>query len=106
MRVPVISVSNIPLMPSWVGNVTITKSQLTILRRPPISRRRLHLMVPGKAGNRRKYGGITTRHGFKKGDYVEATQGKKTFFGWVSEDTEKQVLVSDSLMEKIGAIHS
>ncbi|MBD2571114.1 RRXRR domain-containing protein [Anabaena lutea] len=87
---------------SWVGNVTITNAQFTILRRPPISRRQLHLMVPSKGGNRRKYGGTTTRHGFRKGDFVEATQGKKTFFGWVSGDTEKQVSVSDCNWKRLG----
>ncbi|MFO5526723.1 MAG: hypothetical protein ACLBM1_02620, partial [Cuspidothrix sp.] len=69
--------------------------QFTILRRPPISRRQLHLMVFSKGGNRRKYGGTITRHGFRKGDFVEANQGQKTFFGWVSGDREKQVSVSD-----------
>ncbi len=87
---------------SWVGNVTITELQFTILRRPPISRRQLHLMVFSKGGNRRKYGGTTTRHGFRKGDFVEATQGKKTFFGWVSGDTEKQVSVSDASWKRLG----
>jgi RRXRR protein len=86
----------------WVGAVTITDSQFTILRRPPISRRQLHLMVPSKGRNRRKYGGTTTRHGFRKGDYVEATKGKKTFFGWVSGDTEKQVSVSDASWKRLG----
>lgn len=87
---------------SWVGNVTITKSQFIILRRPPISRRQLHLMVPSKGGIRRKYGGTTTRHGFRKGDFVEAAKGKKTFFGWVSGDTEKLVSVSDVLWKRLG----
>nr|WP_292843121.1 RRXRR domain-containing protein [Nostoc sp. NMS8] len=87
---------------SWVGNVTITNSQFTVLRRPPISRRQLHLMVPSKGGNRRKYGGTTTRHGFRKGDFVEAIQGKKSFFGWVSGDTEKQVSVSDCNWKRLG----
>ncbi len=87
---------------SWVGNVNITNSQFTIVRRPPISRRQLHLMIPSIGGNRRKYGETTTRHGFKKGDYVEATQGKKTFFGWVSGDTEKQVSVSDASWKRLG----
>lgn len=41
-------------------------------------------MVPSRGGKRRKYGGTTTRHGFRKGDYVHATQGEKTFFGRVS----------------------
>ncbi|WP_414622080.1 RRXRR domain-containing protein [Calothrix sp. CCY 0018] len=87
---------------NWVGNVAITKSQFTILRRPPVSRRQLHLMVPSKGGNRRKYGGTTTRHGFRKGDFVKAIQGKKTFFGWVSGDTEKLVSVSDCDWKRLG----
>ncbi|PAX45772.1 RRXRR domain-containing protein [Brunnivagina elsteri] len=101
---------------SWVGYVTITNSQFTILRRPPISRRQLHLMVPSKGGTRRecagtedsvrqlrrKYGGTVTRHGFRKGDYVEAIQGNKTYRGWVSGDTEKQVSVSDQNWKRLG----
>lgn len=87
---------------TWVGKVIVTNSQFTILRRPPISRRQLHLMVRSKGGNRRKYGGTTTRHGFRKGDFVEATQGKKTIWGWVSGDTEKQVSVSDYNWKRLG----
>ncbi len=87
---------------SWVGKVEITASQFTVVRRPPISRRQLHLMVPSKGGKRRKYGGTTTRHGFRKGDYVHAKQGKKAFFGWVSGDTKTQVSVSDFDWERLG----
>jgi RRXRR protein len=87
---------------SWIGSVTITNSQFTVLRRPPISRRQLHLMVSSKGGNRRKYGGTTTRHGFRKGDFVKATQGKKSFFGWVSGDTENLVSVSDASWKRLG----
>ncbi len=54
----------------WRGQVTITNANFTVIRRPPISRRQLHLMVFTKGGNRRKYGGTVTRHGFRKGDYV------------------------------------
>lgn len=86
----------------WIGEVAITSAQFTIIRRPPISRRQLHLMVPAKGGVRRKYGGTVTRHGFRKGDYVEATQGNKTYFGWVSGDTEKQVSVSDQNWKRLG----
>lgn len=86
----------------WMGDVNITESQFTVVRRPPISRRQLHLMVPSIGGNRRKYGGTTTRHGVRKGDFVKATQGDKTFFGWVSGDTEKQVSVSDANWKRLG----
>ncbi|WP_227788980.1 RRXRR domain-containing protein [Nodularia sp. LEGE 04288] len=86
----------------WKGSVTITPALFTVIRRPPISRRQLHLMVPAKGGIRRKYGGTVTRHGFRKGDYVEATQGNKTYFGWVSGDTEKQVSVSDVSWKRLG----
>ena len=87
---------------SWVGGVDVTESQFTIVRRPPISRRQLHLMAFSSYGNRRKYGGTTTRHGFRKGDFVKASQGNKTFFGWVSGDTEKQVSVSDANWKRLG----
>jgi hypothetical protein len=87
---------------SWIGKVNITESQFTILRRPPISRRQLHLMVPAKGGIRRKYGGTVTKHGLRKGDYVKATQGNTTYFGWVSGDTEKQVSVSDQDWKRLG----
>jgi hypothetical protein len=87
---------------SWEGNVIITNSQFTIVSRPPISRRQLHLMTFSKGGNRRKYGGTVTKHGLRKGDYVKATQGNKTYFGWVSGDTEKQVSVSDQDWKRLG----
>jgi hypothetical protein len=86
----------------WKGDVTVTPAPFTVIRRPPISRRQLHLMVPSKGGIRRKYGGTVTRHGFRKGDYVEATQGNKTYRGWVSGDTEKQVSVSDADWKRLG----
>jgi hypothetical protein len=86
----------------WKGHLAITPSQFAIIKRPPVSRRQLHLMVPAKDGVRRKYGGTVTRHGFRKGDYVEATQGAKTYCGWVSGDTEKQVSVSDASWKRLG----
>jgi RRXRR protein len=87
---------------SWFGSVVITPTVFAIIRRPPVSRRQLHLMVPAKGGIRRKYGGTVTRHGFRKGDYVQATQGDKTYRGWVSGDTEKQVSVSDANWKRLG----
>jgi len=86
----------------WRGSVTITSAPFAIIRRPPISRRQLHLMVPAKGGIRRKYGGTVTRHGFRKGDYVEATQGSNTYRGWISGDTEKLISVSDANWKRLG----
>ncbi|MBD2204009.1 RRXRR domain-containing protein [Calothrix sp. FACHB-1219] len=86
----------------WSEKVQITPATFTIIRRPPVSRRQLHLMVPAKGGTRRKYGGTVTRHEFRKGDYVQATQGNKVYFGWVSGDTEKQVSVSDASWKRLG----
>jgi hypothetical protein len=53
-------------------------------------------MVPSIGGIRRKYGGTTTRHGFRKGDYVRAEQAGRVYCGWVSGDTERQVSVSNA----------
>lgn len=86
----------------WKGEVAVTPSIFAVIRRPPISRRQLHLMIPSIGGVRRKYGGTVTRHGFRKGDLVIGTQGKKTYCGWVSGDTEKQVSVSDSNWKRLG----
>ncbi|MBW4595117.1 MAG: RRXRR domain-containing protein [Brasilonema angustatum HA4187-MV1] len=86
----------------WMGSVTVTPAPFAVIRRPPICRRQLHLMVPSKGGVRRKYGGTVTRHGFRKGDYVEAVQGNKTYKGWVSGDTERQVSVSDANWKRLG----
>jgi len=86
----------------WKGDVAVTPAPFTVIRRPPVSRRQLHLMTPAKGGIRRRYGGTVTRHGFRKGDYVEATQGNKTYHGWVSGDTEKQVSVSDANWHRLG----
>lgn len=85
----------------WTGNVDITSSLFKVIRRPPVSRRQLHLMVPVKCGARRKYGGTTTRHGVRKGDYVKAEKSGQTFYGWVSGDTKSQVSVSDSNWKRI-----
>ena len=84
----------------WFGSVEITKAPFFVVRRPPYSRRQLHLMVPAKGGVRRKYGGSTTRHGFRKGDLVNSPKG----IGYISGDTEKQLSVSDSNWKRLGQI--
>jgi len=84
----------------WFGSVSITPAPFFVIRRPPYSRRQLHLMVPAKGGIRRKYGGSTTRHGFRKGDLVNSPKR----VGYVSGDTEKQVSVSDANWKRLGQI--
>jgi hypothetical protein len=84
----------------WIGEVTLSTPVFKVIRRPPISRRQLHLMVPAKGGVRRKYGGTTTRHGFRKSDLVNSPKG----IGYVSGDTEKQVSVSDLNWKRMGQI--
>lgn len=87
---------------NWFGSVTVTPAVFKVIRRPPYSRRQLHLMVPAKGGLRRKYGGSTTRHGLRKGDLVSSPQG----IGYVSGDTEKQVSVSNANWKRLGQIAS
>lgn len=86
----------------WFGNVIVTPAIFKVIRRPPYSRRQLHLMVPTKGGVRRKYGGSTTRHGFRKGDLVNSPKG----IGYVSGDTETQISVSDAGWKRLGQISS
>jgi RRXRR protein len=84
----------------WTGEVSVTIAPFKVIRRPPISRRQLHLMVPAKGGIRRKYGGTVTRHGVRKGDLVRSPKG----IGYVSGDTDKQVSVSNSDWKRLGQI--
>ncbi|MBE9011218.1 RRXRR domain-containing protein [Pseudanabaenaceae cyanobacterium LEGE 13415] len=84
----------------WFGSVSITSAPFFVIRRPPYSRRQLHLMVPTKGGIRRKYGGSTTRHRVRKGDLVKSPKG----IGYVSGDTEKQISVSEANWKRLGQI--
>lgn len=87
----------------WQGQVNITEAPFFVIRRPPISRRQLHLMLPSKGGNRRKYGGTVTRHqGIRKGDFVEGVKAGITYRGWCSGDTAKQVSISNVAWKRIG----
>ena len=88
-------------------DISLTPFQFDIVRRPKYSRRKLHLEQPAKNGVRRKYGGTTTPFVFRKGDYVEATSGKRIAVrGWVSgytkTKTKNQISVSDFDWKRLG----
>lgn len=85
---------------NWFGSVSVTAAPFFVIRRPPYSRRQLHLMVPAKGNVRRKYGGSVTRHRFRKADLVQSPKR----IGYVSGDTEKQVSVSDANWKRLGQI--
>ncbi|MCD8486137.1 MAG: hypothetical protein LRZ84_05170, partial [Desertifilum sp.] len=87
---------------AWIGSVQLTQSVFRVIRRPPISRRQLHLMVPSQGGVRRKYGGTTTRHRVRKGDVVRAQMAGRVYVGWVSGDTQRQVSISDFNWKRLG----
>jgi len=86
------------------GSVEITNAPFSVIKRPPISRRQLHLMLPAKDAVRRKYGGTVTRHNVRKGDYVESERKGVKFRGWVSGDTKTQVSVSDFNWKRLGQL--
>jgi hypothetical protein len=85
---------------AWFGAVSITTAPFYVIRRPPYSRRQLHLMLPAQGNVRRKYGGSTTRHGLRKGDLVNSTKG----IGYVSGDTQTQISVSEANWKRLGQI--
>ncbi len=70
-----------------LGMETKNKFKYDTIARPKYSRRILHLEKPAEGGFRRRYGGTTCIDGWtniRKGDYVEAIQGKKVFRSYVS----------------------
>ena len=82
----------------WQGRVTITNAPFFVIRRPPISRRQLHLMIFAKGGVRRKYGGTTTPFKLRKGDIVKY----KNQLGFCSGYTGKSISVSDFNWKRLG----
>ncbi|NEO31595.1 MAG: hypothetical protein F6K36_14400 [Symploca sp. SIO3C6] len=86
----------------WQGICQVTPAPFLVVKRPPVSRRQLHLMVFAKGGKRRKYGATVTCHGLRKGDFVETERKGVKYRGWVSGDTKTQVSVSDFNSKRLG----
>ncbi len=84
----------------WKGNVVTTNCPFAVIKRPPYSRRQLHLMLPSQGGIRRKYGGTTTDFTLRTGDLVISPKG----IGYVSGQTKKQISVSDANWKRLGQI--
>lgn len=82
----------------WTGHVEVSAAPFFVIRRPPISRRQLHLMVPSKGGLRRKYGGTTTPFNIRKGDLARY----KDLLGYCSGYTGQSLSVSDSSWKRLG----
>ncbi len=102
-RIPEAHISDaIALCSLVLCETKLTPFHFDVVRRPKYSRRKLHLEQPVKGGVRRQYGGTTTPFVFRKGDYVEATQGNKTVRGWVSGYTKNLISVSDFNWRRIG----
>jgi len=84
----------------WRGSVTVTKAPFAVVKRPPFSRRQLHLMVPTKKGIRRKYGGSVTESGLRKGDLVNTPKG--VFY--VSGQTGNKISISYSDSRRVAKV--
>jgi hypothetical protein len=76
-----------------------------VLRRPEFARRSLHRQNFQKGGIRPPFGGTADGTFFRKGDYVEAEKGGRTYRGWVcglpTEKTPK-VGIMDARRKRIG----
>jgi len=60
-------------------------------------RRQLHKQNPRKGGIRPNYGGTVSKHGIRKGDFVEATVKGEKFHGWTCSFSDTQIGIADFL---------
>ena len=78
----------------WVGSIQITDAPFKVIARPQLYKRQLHFENPSKGGTRKRKGGTITPFGFRSGDFVIATKGKKTVTGYIGGYSEPNKVVS------------
>ena len=78
----------------WVGSIQLTNAPFKIISRPQLYRRQLHFENPTQGGTRKRKGGTVTPFGFRSGDLVTATKGKKTVKGYIGGYSEPNKVVS------------
>lgn len=78
----------------WVGSIQLTDAPFKVIARPQLYRRQLHFENPSLDGTRKRKGGTVTPFGFRSGDLVVATKGKKTVKGYIGGYSEVNKVVS------------
>lgn len=78
----------------WVGSVELTDAPFKVIARPQLYRRQLHFENPSKGGIRKRKGGTVTPFGFRSGDLVIATKGRKTVKGYIGGYSKPNKVVS------------
>jgi hypothetical protein len=88
----------------WTGECRVTDAPFSIIQRPLLFRRSLHVQNFAKGGVRKRHGGTTTPYGFRKGDCVEAEKAGRIVRGYISGYSEASgvVSVADSRWRRIG----
>jgi hypothetical protein len=78
----------------WVGSINLTDAPFKVIARPQLYRRQLHFENPSQGGSRKRKGGTVTPFGFRSGDLVRGTKGKKTVKGYIRGYSEVNKVVS------------
>lgn len=80
------------------------QAPFSVIQRPQLFRRKLHVENPARGGTRKRHGGTTTPYGFRKGDYVEAVKAGRIIRGYISgfSEANKVVSVADYRWKRIG----
>lgn len=76
------------------GSIQLTVAPFKVIARPQLYRRQLHFENKSKGGIRKRKGGTVTPFGFRSGDLVVATKGKKTVKGYIGGYSEVNKVVS------------